>query len=463
MAEKITGKGIVDAMNDKVVKKNATIKDPADKLPEITSFAQVADAVRNDIPALRAGTDLPSETDIRKWHEQLDKLDGGTNAFINALVMRIGRTIIRSKVLTNPLAMFKKGQFPLGKTIQEVFVDIAKVNKYDMAKSETDVFKRTTPDVHAMYHHVNREEQIPATITREKLLNAFTSWDELGSFIASILQSMYNANNVTEFQYMKILLDEATEKSKIKVVKVPAPTSPENGLQISTAIKKYSNRLIFPSRQYNGAGVMTLSAKDDQFLLVTGDTDAYLDVNVLANAFNMNKADFMGHKVMIDFLENTPNLVAILIDRDFFMVYDQLLEITNQYNGMGMWTNYWLQIQQVMSASLFANAVAFKYETDDDKIPDISSVVISPVNKEATAGDSVDYTVVVKKVDEMVDGSWTITTSDTTLTVDKNVVTIPADHAGGQVTVTATANHKETDGSQQKGIATLTIKPKATV
>ena len=48
------------------------------------------------------------------------------NEFLSALVNRIARVIVTSKMYENPLAMFKKGFVEFGESIEEIFVNIAK-------------------------------------------------------------------------------------------------------------------------------------------------------------------------------------------------------------------------------------------------------------------------------------------------------------------------------------------------
>jgi hypothetical protein len=427
--------------------------------PDVKS---VMDGIWKSSPTLQDYTDLPSSYSVGNFYDALTSSPKAMNEFVDTLITRIGLVIIKTKSLQNPLAPFKKGALPLGKTIEEVFVDLAKSVKYDLAASANDVFEVTTPDVKAYYHTRNRQDKIPATITEDNLRSAFTSWNTLGSFLANIITSMYNRNNVDEFRYMKLLLDQAIQTGNMTVVKVPKPNTPANAAQAVTTIKGISNRIEFPTREYNGAGVMTQSTKDEQDLFLTADSDAYMDVNVLASAFNMSKADFMGHKHMIDSLSSTPNLVGVLVDRDFYMVYDQLFRMTNQYNGSGLYWNYWLHVWQVMSASLFANAIAFVYEDADHPIKDVTSIVVNPATVSVAAGSSFQFLAVVKTTDDSVDksGVWSVSNAKSTTTVDKTgKVSVGSDETvGTAITVTFKSNHKETDGTYTSGSATLTIK-----
>jgi hypothetical protein len=56
-------------------------------------------------------------------------------------------------------------------------------------------------------------------------------------------------------------------------------------------------------------------------LIIDADLEAELDVDVLAKAFNMDKTNFLGHVTVIDGFAST-GLEAVLVDQDWFMVYD---------------------------------------------------------------------------------------------------------------------------------------------
>ena len=126
------------------------------------------------------------------------------NEFITALVERIGKVIIRKVTLKNPLSKFKKGSLEYGRTIEEIYTDISEEHLYDPEVAETEVFKREIPDVKTIFHEVNREGFFKQTIQDGNLKRAFTSWNDFGDFVGSIITSMYNSDEVHEYRYMKI-------------------------------------------------------------------------------------------------------------------------------------------------------------------------------------------------------------------------------------------------------------------
>ena len=393
------------------------------------------------------------------------------NEFLSALVNRIGMVLITSKMYDNPLSVFKKGKLDLGETIEEIFVDIARVFQYDPGTAESEVFKREIPDVDAAFHTMNYQKFYKATIQDKDLKLAFLSWTGVSDLIAKIVNSMYSAASYDEYQIMLFMLALFINNGYLYPVQVASATA-ANAKSITTRIKQISNQLEFMTNKYNTAGVHTFTAKEDQYLLVNADFDATMDVEVLASAFNMSKAEFMGHRVLVnsfgdldltriqeifaddpnftipdgfdDVLEAYEAIPAVLVDRNFFMIFDNLYEFTEQYNGQGLYWNYWYHVWKTFSGSPFANAIVFV-----PGAPGITSVTVTPSAQTYIAAVVATWGA-AKTV------TWTVS-SATYATVDSNgLVTLKAavDTATLPVEITVTAT-STVDGTVA-GTATLT-------
>ena len=279
------------------------------------------------------------------------------NQFLNVLVNRIARVIITSRLYENPLAAFKKGTEKYGDIIEEVFVNIANAHEYNPQIAENEVYKRVIPDVGAVFHRTNSQLFYKATIQEESLEKAFTSEQGMRTLIAGIVDSLYSGANYDEFVAMKNIFAESADE--MFYIKTDAP-SVDNIHNIVTNIKSASNLMEFMSNQYNAAGVMNYTPKSRQVLLIRADIDAIMDVNVLAAAFNMDKAEFMGRKVLVDnFGAENPDVYAVLCDDEFLMVVNTLDKFTEQYNAQGLYWNYFWHVWRVFSRSPFSNCIAF--------------------------------------------------------------------------------------------------------
>ena len=190
------------------------------------------------------------------------------NEFLNALVNRIGRVIISSKMYSNPWAMFKKGLLEYGETIEEIFVNIAKPFEYDVEVSESEVFKREIPDVRAAFHILNYKKFYKTTIQQEQLRQAFLSFDGINNLVTKIIEQIYTSANYDEFNVMKYMVGKMLLNGRLYPVTVPQVTT-ANMRSIVSKIKGTSNRFEFMSSAYNVAGVANHALKENQYLLVS--------------------------------------------------------------------------------------------------------------------------------------------------------------------------------------------------
>ena len=390
------------------------------------------------------------------------------NEFLNALVNRIGRVMLTSKMYSNPIAFFKKGVLEYGESIEEIFVNIAKVQEFNPEIAEQEVFKRVVPDVRAAFHIMNYQKFYKATVTQEQLKQAFLSWDGVTDLIARIVDSMYTGANYDEFLVMKYLLARHILDGRVYPVTVPTVNA-ENAKAIVTTVKGVSNKLTFMNSEYNPAAVRTFTEKTDQYMIVNSVFDATMDVNVLASAFNMDKAEFLGHRVLIDGFGdldvarlgeifagdptyNEPSqdeltalnaIPAVIVDKDWFMVFDMLTQFTEQYNGQGLYWNYFYHVWKTFSVSPFANSVLFVPGT-----PSVTSVTVSPTTASVPKGGSVSLSaVVVTEHFAPQTVVWTSSAEDVKVSA-AGVVTVDVDAKSTTATITATSAFDNTKSSK---------------
>ena len=388
------------------------------------------------------------------------------NEFLSALVNRIGRVILTSKMYENPWAMFKKGMLEFGETIEEIFVNIAKPFQFDPAVAESNVFKREKPDVRSAFHIMNYQKYYKTTVQNDQLRQAFLSWEGITDLIAKIVDALYTGANYDEFQTMKYMLAKNLLNGRFYPVEIASVTT-ANMKSIVSTIKGTSNKLEFLSDKYNVAGVKTFTKKSDQYFLVNSEFDAVMDVEVLASAFNMDKAEFLGRRVLVDGFGDIDNerlavlfaddptyteltdaqLTALngipcaIVDVDYFMIFDNFQNMTEQYNGEGLYWNYWYHVWKTFSVSPFANNVAFIPAT-----PGIASVTVAPSTITLSAGSSAQLSATVvttgfapKEV------KWSVAGDVTDVHVSETgIVSVDSDATSETATIKATSVFDDT-------------------
>lgn len=328
------------------------------------------------VPKITQAQEIPKVGEILYGYPAL------ANQFLNALINRIALVRVKSATFNNAYAELKKGYLEFGETVEEVFVNIAKAREFSAEKAESREFKRTLPDVRTAFHAMNWRVQYPVTIQDEDLRMAFMSAEGVQDLIARIVDSVYTASEYDEYLLFKYLMIKAISHGKMY------PISIGSGSDMKDAAKAYrgtSNKLTFISDKYNADGVHTNTSKDDQFIFMDADYNASYDVEVLASAFNMDKADFMGRLKLIDDwttfdndrfeviransdmieavtaeeLALMANVKAVLVDREWFQIYDNQNKFTETYVASGEYWNYFYNVWKTVSSSPFSNAIVF--------------------------------------------------------------------------------------------------------
>ena len=374
------------------------------------------------VPAVTTAHDIPAVGEVLVGYPAM------ANLFLSSLVNRIAAVRIKSAVFNNAYAMLKKGYLEFGETVTEYFVQIAKAREFSAEKAEQRELKRTIPDVRAAFHIMNYRVQYPVTIQDQDLRQAFTSEQGVQDLIARIVDSVYTAAEYDEFLLFKYLLIKAISKGKMKPVAFDA-TDMKTG---AVAFRGASNDLTFISTEYNESGVHTATPKADQVIFMDSHFNAAYDVDVLAAAFNMDKADFTGRLMLIDNFTSFDNerfdviransdmleevtatelalmadVKAVLIDQEWFQIYDNNTMFTEKYVASGAYWNYFYNVWKTVSYSPFSNAIVFVDDgatitapasftfTVADKSADANNVVFSLVPTEATALSDQTYNFV---------------------------------------------------------------------
>lgn len=318
---------------------------------------------------------------------------------------RIAKVILNTRSYKNPLAFAKKGRILEGETIEEIFVGMGSVFDYNFDNPNTSPFERYKPNVKSAFHIINYMKTYPLTVPRNQIRRAFVSRDGVIDFIKYLVNSMFTRAQFDEFQTTKYLLAKLVLQGNLPVMQIPS-ISKVNAEDILTLIRQNSTDMRFMNTN-NIAGVDNYSDVDWQYFMVSSKFNAIVDVNVLASDFNMDKADFVGRKVIIDnfgkfdiprlneLLKDTPGYVepsqaemdqlnslgGVMFDKDFFQIYDFMDETWTNENGKLAYVNFFYQKQMAFSVSPFAPVIAFVPGT-----PSITSVKISPSSMNGLAG-----------------------------------------------------------------------------
>lgn len=398
------------------------------------------------------------------------------NQFLDVITNKIALSIIQSKMWDSPLRMFTKGKLEYGETVEDIFVDMASVFQYDPEDAESTFMRRVKPQVAVEYFVMNSQVFYKTTTEDVTLRAAFTGNDGMMRLIQGIATSMYKSANYDAYQITKYLLAKRLLNGQCNTVQYTSGSLKS----LLSKVRAESNKFTFLRNDSNLAGVYNATEKSNQYILMDADVDAEIDVNELAYAFNMNKADVEQQKVIIDgfgnldnarlnvLLGNDPNytpitdaqklqlnaIPCVLVDENFFMIFDKLFEMHNEtFNQDGLYRQHTLHNWRVYATSAFSNNAVFV-----SAAPAVTSVTVSPSTVSVANGTpSVQMGVAVVATNfgsQAVNWSVDSTAATAGVKVDtRGKVTIPSTFEDSTITVTATA---VLDGSTA-GTATITV------
>ena len=380
------------------------------------------------------------------------------NSFLNVLVKRIIYTqLVNFKLFNNPLAFLEGDKIPLGAIGQEIFINPAKGRKSDV-NDFAGLLAKYESDVKVQYMHLNSDIQYPVTITRANLKDAFVSWTSLENFIDGITQSLYNGCYIDRYNFTKGLVAKAYNDSAVQIKVMQNPNTEALAKQFLTEARALYLNFQEPTFEYNawrkvggyGKDVLTFTSPEDIVFLIRNDIGAYLDVNILASAFNIDKTKLLGRvKYVKDFSERDKlgnivvdgsNILGIMCDKAWFRIKNQETTMDEFYNANNRTWQLYLNDVNMYQYSLFANSIIFATEEPEVTITgmEFAQTTVS-VKKGETVNVSLSTTPPQANT-PTISYSSTATGTATATKVDERTVAIKG-IAEGSTTVKATAGN----------------------
>lgn len=370
------------------------------------STIQILNKIRSELPdAQKAKLDtIKGYDDLRKVGKALESNPGLLNDYLNGMVNRITKVVIGRLLFDNRFKRLKQGVVETGDTIEQVYLNLIKAVEYNPDKVGSREFARSLPDMQAVFHTINWQVQYPITISEIEISRAFLSFEGVSSLIESLIQQIYTSAEYDEFLLYKYMLIKAITSGKVKPLGVGDGTDPK---AIARVTRATTTRLQFPSSAYNEYGVQNSTIPGNMLLIIDADTQATLDVDVLAMAFNIDRANVLDRVIVLDdwetfdsdrfsrvqgdFLDQVTTdelnimkgIRGVLVDVDWFQVWDKPLQVRETVFGSSLERNFWLHVWKIVSHSPFHNIVAL---TNDGTITPIPASFTATVQSRDTAG-----------------------------------------------------------------------------
>ena len=348
---------------------------------------------------------VDDQTDIASFGTPILNNTAVMNEFMNRLVNRIVYTSFENKYFNNPLQILEGDRIPLGYAGQEIYVNPAKGRQYDV-NDFAGLLVKYEADVKVQYTSVNMDLQYPVTVSRHKLKQAFVSWDSLDNFVMELSNSLYNGAYIDEFRFTKGLVSAAYSSNQVQYRTISAVSSEATAKSFVQTARELFLNMQLPSTEYNawskvggyGKEILTYSRPEDIVFLIRNDVRAYLDVNVLAEAFNMSKADLLGRIIPVDNFDQYDDngtkifdgsaIIGFIGDSSWFRIKRQDMYLDEFYNANNRTWQYYLNLTKMYNYSLFANGVVLA--TSAPSVDIVSMKFTDETGLKVTVGDDIE-------------------------------------------------------------------------
>lgn len=404
------------------------------------------------------------------------------NEFVSTLINKIVKSYMIRNEFRNPLARLKKGAINEGDAVEEMVVELSQVHEYNSTEDREYPIQEI-PDIKNEIHKINYTKYYKKTINRAMLRRAFYSNDGMEELVNAIIETMFVSAEVDEFIMQKYMLCMSLKYGFVVPVTYEISAEKEESYKnfLETARGAFSD-MKYMSTTYNAIGLNSVTPEKRRVLIINNRFSSGLGVQALAYMFDNEKADIRAEDIIEingfnagdikrltgllsdgsgNMLSEMPSeedirrfnaTPAFLIDDRWFMIFDNLFEMTHFFNPEKLYWNYWLHKWNIFSVSRFVNAVAVTSLKTG-----ATSITISPENATIARGQSITYTVEQTSDDSIVTGTPLLIADNDKIIVVGNKVTVPKTLEPGVYNIIASTRGVDVDGSQTVITATTNL------
>ena len=259
-------------------------------------------------------------------------------------VDKIGKMVMLDGQFIDKLPELDGDDLPLGKTIEEYFIDLTLPEAY--TDINTEGAKNEVPALPTVeqcaYNYTLGREKIKTTVPYDNVERAALNQNDAANMIAKILERLGNSYEMFKFQAKKQLLGNAADKAVAAnlVSTIAVPTDTATGEAFIKAIKGEVEAASFAHE--GGLNGALIGAAPELVLYIKKGVMPSIEVDTMAGAFNEARLAIPARvKVVDDFgtMTNT-NVFALLVDPRGIKLHRGYHAIRTATNADGDFVNY---------------------------------------------------------------------------------------------------------------------------
>lgn len=336
---------------------------------------------------------VPSATqgNIRNAVDTMRSFPYLRDEFTGVLIQRLIGLYIQHADWDDPLKLVGSPRMlkRYGSTYEQAAVGLVKARTRNFSKEYLgdDVYGRYSLPTASVFHPLTFDHYYPVTIPEDALLTAFDGESGMADYIAEIMNAPILSDR-NDMYLMKVqCFAEYARKGGFYRVHTPdvgnADSTEAEAKALLRLIQQKANELkslpMSAMGRYNAMSWVTPWRDDEAILFATPAVIAALNVEALAAAFNIDKANVPYRIIpipedMFGIGGAAGKVQAVLTTEDFFFCWDEMLETTNSpVNPIDGTRNIFYKHRGSITPNPFANAVLFwtgEGSTDSVTLPD---------------------------------------------------------------------------------------------
>lgn len=261
------------------------------------------------------------------------------------LVDKIGKIVMLDGSFTDKLPEFDGETLPLGKTIEEYFIDLIAPSDYDSTGANNDAPSYPSVEDAAYCYSLGRK-MFKTTQKYDDLERACLSEGDFVNMTAKIVGRLGDSENMWRYQEKKQLVANLIAKAgTAHTVAIAAPTDTATGEAAIKQIKGDVETASF-ANEGNSLNGQLIGAAPELVLLVKKGVVPSWEVDTMAGAIHPDYlATGVKIKVVDDFANADAKVWGVLIDPRGLRLHEDYRAVRNHENADGDFMNFVLHVE----------------------------------------------------------------------------------------------------------------------